>query len=262
MPKYLIVNADDYGRTPSISAGIRQAHLHGIVTTTTAMMNFSTAQEDLREAMAGCPRLGLGVHLVLTAGHSLLPPEQVSSLVTEGSFPKLDRLEPMAAQINPIELRAEWRAQIEKFLATGATLDHLDSHHHASYLNETIFGVMLDLTVEYRVPIRSPLDSASGSAAGHVNRLLRQTPTKLPDHFIASFYDAGATLANLLNLLQALPDGLTEIMSHPGFVDEEILRDSSYNRQRESEIAILTSAEVRQAVTDNGITLSTFRDVL
>ena len=75
--KRLIVNADDYGRTRGVSAGIREAHLHGIVTSTTAMMNFPGVQADLARACDDCPQLGLGVHLVLTAGRPLRPAENV-----------------------------------------------------------------------------------------------------------------------------------------------------------------------------------------
>ena len=41
MTKKLIVNADDFGRTPSVTEGILRAHKEGIVTSTTAMMNIS-----------------------------------------------------------------------------------------------------------------------------------------------------------------------------------------------------------------------------
>ena len=52
MPKRLIINSDDYGRTPDISRGIREAHLHGVVTSTTCMMNIPTT------ACRCCHRLG------------------------------------------------------------------------------------------------------------------------------------------------------------------------------------------------------------
>ena len=62
MTTSLIVNADDYGRTPEVSLGIRQAHLQGLVSTTTAMVNMPVALDQIRRAQDECPRLGLGVH--------------------------------------------------------------------------------------------------------------------------------------------------------------------------------------------------------
>ena len=76
----LIVNADDYGRTPGVSRGIRQAHLRGIVTSTTAMMNMPAIEEDLQAALEETPELGLGVHLVLTCGAPLSPSGRVSTI--------------------------------------------------------------------------------------------------------------------------------------------------------------------------------------
>jgi hypothetical protein len=262
--KHLIVNADDYGRTAAISKGIRYAHRNGIVSTTTAMMNFPTTQDDLRLAMQDCPKLGLGVHLTLTAGSPVLPAAQVSTLVNaRGQFLKLGQLDEAYPKFNPTELKAEWRAQIEKFLATGATLDHLDSHHHSSYFTEMGMGIMLDLANEYGVSIRRPraLDDTSDRLA-FTEKVLAEKRTPCPDQSVGTFYDQGVTLANLLNILNTLPEGLTEMMSHPGYVDEEILRDSAYNRQREKELELLILPEVKQTLIANNIGLTTFKQAL
>jgi predicted glycoside hydrolase/deacetylase ChbG (UPF0249 family) len=261
--KTLILNADDYGRTPSISKGIRQAHLQGLVSTTTAMMNYySTAQDDLRVALTECPKLGLGVHLTLTSGSPVLPAAQLPTLTNpDGSFFKLNQLGENFTKVNPAELKAEWRAQIEKFLETGATIDHLDSHHHTSYYTEIGFGIMLDLASEYGAPVRRPraLAHPDNDRLEFTERILRERGTWCPSNFVTDFYDEGATLDNLLNVLKTLPEGVTEIMSHPGYVDEEILRESSYNRQRERELAVLTDPQARAALDANGIKLATFR---
>ena len=262
--KQLIVNADDYGRTAAISTGIRHAHLNGIVSTTTAMLNFPTAQDDLRLAMQDCPKLGLGVHLTLTAGRPVLPAAQVPTLVnTQGQFLKRNPLGDAYPHVNPTELKAEWRAQIEKFLITNATLDHLDSHHHSSYFTEMSLGLMLDLANEYSLPIRRPptLDNAPNRLA-FTERLLTQKQTPCPAQAITAFYDQGATLKNLLNIFTTLPDGISEIMCHPGYLDAKILRDSAYNRQREVEIEVLTNVEARQALAANTISLTTFKRAL
>jgi len=262
--KQLIVNADDYGRTAAISRGIRYAHLNGIVSTTTSMMNFSTAQDDLRIARQECPQLGLGVHLTLTAGSPVLPADQVPTLVNaQGQFLKLSQLDEAYPKFNPTELKAEWRAQIEKFLATGAPLDHFDSHHHSSYFTEFGMSIMLDLANEYGVAIRRPRAlEYTGDRFEFTERVLADKKTRCPDQAVGSFYDEGVTLENLLNILNSLREGVTEMMSHPGYIDEEILRDSSYNRQREKELEILTNPQVKQALSANNIALTTFKRAL
>src|SRR5438874_8369963 len=65
----LIVNADDFGLTPGVSAGILAAHRHGIVTSTTMLVNRDVPKDTVARALdAG---LGLGLHVNLTLGRPL-----------------------------------------------------------------------------------------------------------------------------------------------------------------------------------------------
>jgi predicted glycoside hydrolase/deacetylase ChbG (UPF0249 family) len=157
MSTRLIVNADDYGRTSAVSAGIRAAHINGIVTSTTVMMNMSGIEIDLKAALHETPNLGLGVHLVLTADRPLMPAEKVSSLVNEkGQFFKEEEFLLRLKNIDIDQVKAEWMSQIEKFISiVGHSPDHLDSHHHVSYLTPELFRVMLELAQEFHcsVPI-------------------------------------------------------------------------------------------------------------
>src|SRR5512138_3882521 len=110
--KQLIVNADDYGRSPEISRGIREAHLHGVVTSTTCMMNIPTTADDVAIAIKETPTLGMGVHLVLTMGKPILPREKVLTLVNEnGNNRKYDPFIENISNLNLDEVKAEWRAQ-------------------------------------------------------------------------------------------------------------------------------------------------------
>ena len=180
--KKLIVNADDYGHTPGVSEGIRLAHLHGIVTSTSAMMNRPSAPVELEQAAAICPNLGIGVHLVLTAGNPLLPPEKITTLVREdGSFLRQDDLVRKITQVNLEQVSAEWHAQVEKYLkVTGHAPDHLDSHHHSSYFTPGLFERMLRLAEEIDCPIRKPFGDNSADAADYL-------PVELAKNSIAAF---------------------------------------------------------------------------
>lgn len=273
--KQLIVNADDYGRAPSVSAGIRQAHQQGIVTSTTAMMNVPGVEAELRTALAECPNLGLGVHLILTAETPVLPPERLPSIVglADGvRFPKLDRLFEGATNLPMEEVKAEWRAQIEKFIrATGRPPTHLDSHHHASYLTPPMFSAMLDLAREHGCAIRTPLaqrSDLSGDlpptsdfaelAPAFIAPLLAASGVRRPNRFEPRFYGAQATVGTLLTFLDQLPDGVTELMCHPGLPDPGMAAVSSYNTQRAAELAVLTNLRVRTRVRERGIELISF----
>ncbi len=276
MTTRLIINADDYGRTPEISRGIRHAHLHGMVTSSTCMMNMPSVAADIKIAQKETPRLGLGVHLVLTAGKPLLPAEKVPGLTrANGSFLSQETLIEKAAGLDPSIIKQEWRAQVDAFIAAaGYKPTHLDSHHHSSYFTASIFKAMLELAHEYDLPIRLPIaheqnqlpkdepDYSADELDQFGPRLLEKFQPRSPDALFTTFYDQGATRAEFLRILRLfLPNSCFEIMCHPGFVDEAFARESGYAFQRQAELEILTDPALRKEVDRLGIKLISFAEL-
>ena len=272
--KRLIINSDDYGRTQEVSRGIRESHLHGVVTSTTCMMNILTTPGDIAIALRETPKLGLGVHLVLTADRPLLPPERVRSITDEnGNFLKLAVLIARIPQVDAGEIKAEWHAQLEAFVkAAGRKPTHLDSHHHSSYFSPALFQAMLELAQEYDCAIRLPIVHGSDEMAGlpseligpikkYAPELLKKFNPRRPTAFFASFYDDLATREELIRILDGMGEGTFEIMCHPGYVDEILLAASSYARQREAELAILTDPAIKAGIDSRGIELITFAEI-
>lgn len=262
--KKLIINSDDYGRTPAISRGIREAHLNGVVTSTTCMMNIPTTAEDVAVALKETPGLALGVHLVLTMGR---PIASGSSITDEnGNFFKYVPFIEHIPQMDMDEVKAEWRAQIEAFIkAAGIKPTHLDSHHHSSYFAPKLFRGMLELSKEYNCAIRFPftnnISSELKETHKHVPDLIKEFNPRRPDTFLVDFYDESATKEALLSLIHGVSDGTTEIMCHPGYVDDAFAQESVYNFQRERELKILTDPSIKEAIEANGIKLSTFAEL-
>lgn len=262
--KRLIINSDDYGRTPDISRGIRDSHLKGVVTSTTCMMNIPTTPADIEIALRETPNLGLGVHLVLTAERPLLSREQLETITNEdGSFLKLPTLLSKINQIDVEEVKAEWHAQVELFVkSAGRKPTHLDSHHHSSYFSPALFRAMLELAKEYDCAIRFPFshDISRELEETHkeVPALIKEFNPRRPDVFIVDFYDEKATREEILGLINSVKDGSTEIMCHPGYVDDAFAKESSYNFQRQTELEVLTDPAVKDAIQKNNIELTTF----
>ena len=268
----LIINSDDYCRTSPISRGIREAHLDGVLTSTTCMMNFPNAADDVAQALRETPELGLGVHLVLTSGPPVSAPDQIATLLTaENRFPNLSQFMERMAEVDPAQVKMEWQAQIEKFVrVSDRTPTHLDSHHHSSYYTEPFFRAMLELAQEYQCAIRQINIQDSDYVRGLSPELGQDVKKFAPslmaefnipttDTFFASFYDDWATKENLLNILRNLKDGgIYEIMCHPGYSDAALEASSTYNRQREAELAILTDIEIQETLNELGIEQVTF----
>ncbi len=274
MTRSLIVNADDYGRTHGVSAGIRHAHLHGIVTTTTVLINLPGAADDVRRAVTDTPRLGIGLHLNLTAGTPCATPDVVPDLIgPTGAFHTPDHIRPRLFELNVSQIRTEWRAQLSALQATGVVVDHLDSHHHLAALAPDLWEICLGLAIECGCRVRAacPVDEADetllGDASPESQEFARQQAAARQatsgvgqsPHLFTKFYDRGATLAVLLGLAERLPEGVSEIMCHPGFSDASLEAVSSYAGRRQIEHEILTDPQVLDKLRSLGIRLDTFR---
>lgn len=281
MTRQLIVNADDYGRTAGVSRGILEAHRAGIVTSTSVMINRPGIEAQLEEALALAygPRLGVGQHLVFTAGRPILPAAAVPALVDgAGRFLEQHTIWARAEQIPLAQLRAELTAQVERFRALAGHLpDHLDCHHFV-HVYPPFFQVYADLAAGYRLPLRLPFptqpdfrlapdrlpyleefppDLVRGMIVTNSN-LVRARGLAHPHHFVATFYGREALSREyLLALLEELPVGISELMCHPGY-DDAALAGSSYRAEREIELAILTDPAVRRGVERLEIELVTF----
>ncbi|OLC01045.1 MAG: hypothetical protein AUH30_01115 [Candidatus Rokubacteria bacterium 13_1_40CM_68_15] len=244
MTRRLIVNADDFGLTRGVSAGILDAHRHGIVTSTTVLVTADIDREQL--AAARDSGLGMGIHVNLTLG---APLTQARSLIDgNGRFVRDARR--VAAQADPKDVEAEVAAQLERFeKLVGRKPTHLDSHHHVA-VYAPVAEVVLSAARRVGVAVRSQDAQVRARA-----RALRLTT---PDHFFgASGPDAYWSRATTLRHLRSLPPGVSEFMTHPGRYDEA-LGSSRYGRQRETELVGLGTATARSAAAALGIALCHF----
>lgn len=270
----LIVNADDFGRTAGISAGILRSHREGIVTSTTVMMNLPGVADQLREALDTAPDLGMGVHLNLTFGPPCAPAEAVSSLLgPDGWFLDQRQLFDQPDRIQRSHVDIEWRTQVELFIAAGASPDHLDSHHHIALLTPEIWELHLTIAREYGCSVRTPdpldvpdvslIDSYPPPLLEFIRQgarsLARQLEVPHPDHFLAGFFGPTATLEHLLGILDNLPEGVSELMCHPGYTDASLESSSGYGRVRMRELEALTDPQTLKLVAEADFLLSTFR---
>lgn len=272
--KILIINADDYGRSPAVSRGIRYAHTNGIVTATTVMVNLPDAVMEVTNAMEETPGLALGVHLNLTTGPPCSLPESVSGLVDhQGNFLDKSIFFNHPEVINTSEVETEWRAQIDAFLSTGAQLDHLDSHHHIAAWSPALWETFLGLAEHYHCGIRYPIPddvpweslldliphSSHTWARNGLHQMTQAARLNHPDRFLAGFFGVGANLEHLHTMIRELPDGVNEIMCHPGFVDETLRDVSGYREERKVELDALTHPETLRLLSEGNILLRNFR---
>ncbi|MDY7989858.1 ChbG/HpnK family deacetylase [Paenibacillus polymyxa] len=267
--KFIIVNADDFGLSRGVTKGILQAHINGLVTSTTVMMNQFYTEEALRE-IEYFPELSVGVHLVVNKGIPVSSINLVKSLVDESGYFLKDTFDVRHLLISE-ELFTEFCAQIDKFIKiTKKKPSHIDCHHW-SILYPDFFRTYLKVAQKYNIPARNPLFNfkhnseivplllgpfhqlISDEYVFSIKRKLSNSKVPHPDYFVASFYDSNVSINYLRNIFMNIKEGVTEIMTHPGYVDDTL--NSSYVNQREYELEILTSPILKKVIEDNKIQL-------
>lgn len=262
--KRLIVNADDFGFTHDVNAGIVEAHRLGILTATTLMAN-GAAFHDAVRLTRETPSLDVGCHLVLVGGMSLADrgralPRSVGEMLRAVASKRL----------RPYD---ELRRQIETIVAAGISPTHLDTHKH-THLFPPVLSAVAKLAQEFgirwvRRPFDLPLTPAGTplsvrivsrgltSVRSHFHRVLARHGCRTTDHF-AGFQMTGRMDANAVStLLRSLPEGLTEFMTHPGRHTPELeAARTRLKASRALELAALTSPEVRRTLDECGIELT------
>ncbi len=151
----IIFNADDFGISPGVNQAIFKAHTKGVLNSASLMINQQFVGEAVTLAKQ-MPNLTMGLHINLTNGTTAMDPCTIPLLVgKDGKFKNGFVKLFLSSFLHPKKLRQqsylEIKAQIEKYLKTGLTLDHLDSHRHV-HMIPAIFKAVKQLQSEYHVP--------------------------------------------------------------------------------------------------------------
>ena len=278
--KYLIINADDFGLNEYINAGIIKGFKEGCITSTSLMCSASAFDNAVELAKAN-PALGIGIHLTLVGGvKPLLSPEKVPSLVdASGVFP-LDYMQFIKkftlGKVCKNEIKAELSAQIERGLSTGLTITHLDSHQHLHVLPGLI-DIVIELCKKYGIEkVRVPAENITwtGGYAADLGRVvgrlgltacselarkkLKNSGILFPDHFFGML--AGGHLNETLveTIIDNLPDGYNEIMTHPGLHGDELTNLYSWGYHWEDELSAFVAPRNIEKIKSKGISLINF----
>ena len=268
----LIVNADDFGISEAVNRGIVEAHVRGIVTSTSIMATapeFEHAVELARQR----PSLAVGVHLVLTEQRPLSGAAATASLVRrDGTFePHLKQLlaKRLRGLVSMQEVRRELDAQIRRVRSAGIAINHLDGHQHVHVL-PGVARVVAELAEAHGISaVRYPAERLRGYMlrnVKHGGRVAEQlalnvfcaaSPLKhlrRSDEFVGFYFGGRLDEANLETVLTGLPKrGTVELMCHPGHEDMQPRADWQYAWAAERDA--LTSPRIRALVMARGMQL-------
>lgn len=278
----LIITSDDFGLSGGVNCAVEQAWRDGILTNASIMPGGGAFDEAVAIAKRN-PGLQVGLHLTLVQGRSVLSPGEIPDLVDEqGNFPN----NPVSAGMRFYfdrklrrQLEREIEAQMARVRDAGIELSHVDGHLNI-HLHPTIFSLLADLMPRYGITsVRLSRERLThnlrfnrerlagktierlifGSLANHARHRLDRMRATYATEVKGVFNSGRMTEQYILDILDGLNEGLTEIYFHPGCLpDAEITRRMPDYRHQE-ELAAITSPRVQQKLNDLGIELVNYR---
>jgi predicted glycoside hydrolase/deacetylase ChbG (UPF0249 family) len=284
--KRLIINADDLGADEARNAGIFEAIREGMVTSISILANGPAVEDAIRGiASLGEKKVSIGIHLNLSEGIPL-----VSGLRRltgrEGYFLGKARTHELLSGPRDSdlerEIQQEFDAQVRVLKNAGIPISHLDGHQHVHVFPAAVRAAV-NLARRHRIPWMrvpeepdpNPDDAAAGvyllqegrnfSGMGKAARLqLSEAGIRATDNFRGLYLKGRLSLSSLIDSLKALPEGLTELMVHPGrvFPTSPSNPFSQFSTlDREKELESLLEMGFRKALAEKGVELVPFPEL-
>ncbi len=229
----LIINADDFGLSKSITDGIVEGIKGGYITSTTIMANMPFAEYAIKEALKNNIKC-VGLHINLTVGKPLIKNMRLTDengiflynnrQIENKNLTYDDAYNEIMAQVN----------MVEKLSSGKLKIDHLDCHHQL-YKNINIKRAMNNVALKLNIPVRCK----AGEDA------------KTPDELCDSFTINNVNLTNLKNLILKFKSSnkVIELMTHPGHIDDYTKTVTSY-LGRQEELKVLKQAKTTGLFND------------
>jgi predicted glycoside hydrolase/deacetylase ChbG (UPF0249 family) len=225
--RVLIVNADDFGRSPGVNRGVIRAHEEGIVTSATLMVRWPATEPAAAYARRD-DSLSVGLHLDLGEWESRDGEWHVR-------YEVLDDLSESA-----VAEEIGWQlARFEDLMGRPPT--HLDSHQHVHH-EDPVRTAVQRVSQRLGIPARG-LTPGIGYLGFH-GQDAEGSP--LPDAISAEA---------LVKTIEELPPGITELGCHPAAEDDH---PAAYRHERLRELETLCDPRVAAAIERCEVSLRPF----
>lgn len=281
--KKIIVTADDLGLSEGINRGIITAYGSGLISCVSLVANGMAFDSAVR--MIKGSGLDIGAHLTFLEEKPVSDPAKISNIVGAGGYFFQD----MARLIYKIyrcrnalrDIEIEAKAQIEKILHSGLKLSFFNSHQHIHML-PNLFRRLTVIAGQYNIkaarlsnecmPVRNIFSGTRdfSKKAGVFflkffsvlnQRWMVKNSLKHADHCAGILKSGHLDERAVLDVLKFIPDGVTEIIFHPGYFDESLFAYSHWHYHWQKELSALTSEAVKKFVFDHKIKITNFKSL-
>lgn len=263
--RVVVVHVDDLGMCGAANDGGVQA-LDGAATCGSVMVP-CPGFEAMAAIARARPELDLGVHLTLNAeweGYRWGPVrDDVPGLVSpDGGMWRQPG--DTQSQATPDEVERELRAQIDRALAAGIDVTHLDSHMGTVFAPHFV-PIYIELAAEYRLPAFLPSVSREAlERVGHADSLqhyvdlldhVGQRGFLVFDHFDANslHFEPGTGAQHNRARVDAFGPGIAYLITHCAQGGDELAAIAPDWRQRDEERRIYAGGEMAAHLQATGV---------
>jgi hypothetical protein len=269
--KKFIINADDFGISKELNKAVLKGHLNGFLTSTSICANGEAFDSAVYEIIPECPNLGIGVHLNIIEGNSLLDGEPFTkgygALILSSYNKKFLQ-----------KVEAEFRLQIEKIMKF-TKISHIDSHVHVHAI-PNYFEITCKLAKEYGIKqVRTQYENfyITPNLMKHLNfkyppnllkiallnsftlknkKLLKEYDLKTNDYLIGVGYTGLMDDKTVLAGLESLPneDMIVESLIHPHFY-----QFPEKNNQHYKEFLITQNKDLQDKIRRLGFVITNYK---
>ncbi|QDT98505.1 polysaccharide deacetylase family protein [Gimesia aquarii] len=269
--RYVIIHADDAGMSHSVNRGTIEGMEKGIVSSASIMVPCPWFKEFAQYAKSH-PDLDYGIHLTLNSEWKnyrwgpVASRDQVPSLLDKENY-LWDNVGQVVAHVNVKDAEKELRAQIERAKKFGVPLTHLDTHMGAVVSRPDLLEMYVNLGIEYDLPVLfvANLDPKKYGLIAkkglELKAVLEKNGLPVLDELV-QFYgerDYEKRKNAYLETLRNLKPGVTQIIIHCGFDNQELQNITSSSSRRDGDRRVFTDPNVMKEVKELEIEVITWK---
>ncbi len=275
--RYLIIHADDGGLCHSINRSIITALEKGIVSSI-SLMAPCPHLDEITGYLKNNLQFDMGIHCTLTCEYPHYPwgpvsdKNKVKSLVNQSGY-LWHSVEEFVQNANPEDVETELRAQIERILKAGLQPSHLDSHMGTVFMDLRFLEIYVKLGLEYQITpmLVKPTE--------HSSELIDRFDVDFEKDVVEKLMKSGIPFLNYLyvtdnsteqleerekeyiNVMKNLPVGISQIIIHTGFDDEELKKIMDDSSSRQYDFSVFTDNNIKEMIDELGIKLIGWKDL-